>query len=1398
MPTTTATAPPKFIPDAALVGASAGTSAGAAPPPKFIPDEAVAAQVRPHQAARARRTVADRARETLARQGTSAALVKEAAAAGQPVPHREGGLHEPSFVEALQSGTASAVGGLAKGAAGLMTIPADVLAAAVNSPAQALGAVLGGGGLDDAVRESRNVGLDTTATAFAEINRASDRLKPAGAINEAGDYLNDLAGQLAVPIPGVAALKGARALPQLETMGTRLATIESELGRTAGKTLSRKGTRRVAQLEEEAAAIRAQQAALSTARAAEEQSQHEIGALVDQAGEAQAAARNIGPAGVRAAETTGTDFVADELARKQTGVPPPAELSGSGAQGIDTARSQAVAAQVRGEVPQRNIGPHPTAAATATDVATTIADAGAAASHGHAFPPAPLDATLHTDNAGLPLQIQWADRADSLTKLREFVEDDWIRVKNLMREPGVNVSEAADPYTREILSHGRIAARVEEAKALVTDIDNDIIHSASRAGVPDAEFARDVDEYLYARHAPERNAHLGDRAAGVSDAEAEVTMQSINALPHSPEIRRVADRLQALNNQTIDVLLEGEVIDQDLHDLLRNRYQNHIPLNRVMDSTEDMGALIGARPLDVRSSGLRRARGSERAVSDITSNIATNYQQAVVRAEKNRVDLATLQFARDNPQLDLFEEIRPRAIGERFAREGEPRQVIMQPVDDPQVLALREKGKPVYLRIKDPKLAVVLRGMNRKKVEGVLRIIGGYTRWMASLATRFNLDFPLPNKFRDLQEAMIYAYSKRELGASGALQIVKREADLSSIRAVMDGLAGKDTEGARMYRRMKRAGATTGGMGLSTRKTVGLDIDKIRQINRSSSRRAARALIEGIENINTVFEDSTRLSAFKTGLEKNMSDDAAGRVGKESTINFNKMGTGGPQINAMYMFANASIRGSMKMAQAMRNPKVATAVATTVGLAVASTAEWNDRMDPEWRTKVSKYDRLNGLPVVLPRSKDGSFNYMVIPVSWGIKPIKVAMDYASDAMSEKAKATPGEAVAGTAAAAFDAYNPLGGTDAWSTLSPTFFDLPLDLARNQSWSGGMIRPEWDKDALRSEKYFDDLGDSAQGRFFIDRSEGLSARGIEVSPADMKYAYESLIGGAGRFGSKVVSTTDAIGHGQAPKVEDVPVVSRFVRQVSADRVAARQDAAVDAEAAKAEKVVRAKMLREERAVKRREAPPVAAQDNSNQDENYSLVLNSDPRSLLPASWKTARKATVGVEVKHGAVVPEGGGAVYGMPVEDTPDARALRAKLKTTGSDADWQQASHNAVVTGQRVTSAPGDSSSTVPDAQRSIEQYVYSVMHELAHSAWFGGDVTAAQKAMWIRYHNSITKLEPERQTLSVMNYPNDPAHSFVASYQEYVLSPTAMKRDYPQEYLLMRRIVHKEYIRRQ
>ena len=175
-------------------------------------------------------------------------------------------------------------------------------------------------------------------------------------------------------------------------------------------------------------------------------------------------------------------------------------------------------------------------------------------------------------------------------KIRETVQDSFIRVRKLQDRvnKGAKVPDDVNVSQARTLFDGRVNSRLEEVRDIVVKIDKEIVKTAKELNISAEKFGNEIDSFLHARHALERNAQLGDGAAGLTNVEAQKILNNIENLPDTVEIKAVAEKIQDLNRKTLQILLDAEVIEQELFDLLNKTYKNHIPLQRVMSEGDDI------------------------------------------------------------------------------------------------------------------------------------------------------------------------------------------------------------------------------------------------------------------------------------------------------------------------------------------------------------------------------------------------------------------------------------------------------------------------------------------------------------------------------------------------------------------------------------------------------------------------------------------------------------------------------------------------------------------------------------------------------------------------------------------------------------------------------------------
>ena len=162
-----------------------------------------------------------------------------------------------------------------------------------------------------------------------------------------------------------------------------------------------------------------------------------------------------------------------------------------------------------------------------------------------------------------------------------------------------------------------------------------------------------------------------------------------------------------------------------------------------------------------------------------------------------------------------------------------------------------------------------------------------------------------------------------------------------------------------------------------------------------------------------------------------------------------------------------------------------------------------------------------------------------------MKPIKVM----SERMYELAHGIgqTGDAVEDIASSLVGAYNPIGGSDFFSTVTPTVLDVPAEIARNKAWHGGVIFPDWKQGLPAPEQVFDSTAETMKGRTAIEISEMMNSIGIEMTPPAISYVYDQFVGGAGRAATRAFDTIGALATGDAADANptDLFLINRFLK-------------------------------------------------------------------------------------------------------------------------------------------------------------------------------------------------------------------------------------------------------------
>lgn len=596
-----------------------------------------------------------------------------------------------------------------------------------------------------------------------------------------------------------------------------------------------------------------------------------------------------------------------------------------------------------------------------------------------------------------PIQQAWK-APDNLVKWDNFVRTmqdklvDTKRVVAEIRKAGVAIKDSIDPYLQEILYHGRAAKRVSDFA------DNELhplLVELSARGIDRQEF----EDYLWARHAKERNAQIAtvnpampDGGSGLTDQQSkdilagrEVTVDGRKIklnMTRNAGYQSLAKKIDAITTETTDTLVRYGLETQETVDAWRKTYRNYVPLMRDMTSDDNYAGAFNlglgtGQGFSVRGSAAKRALGSDRAVTDILANVAMQRERAIVRGEKNRVAQALYGLTLAAPNPDFWLTINPDAgkdpktVASELIKLGlnpldaeniahEPKQQYVDPRTgmvaervNPQlrnrsdVLAVRIDGKDRYVMFSSDeraqRMVAGLKNLDAEHLGVVLQNVAVVTRWFSSINTQYNPVFGLTNGIRDLGTGMLNLASTDLKGHR--TEVLKNA--FSALRGVYvdlrDHRAGRrpSSSWALEFEEFAAEGGQTGYRDMfqtSQARTEAL-AKELKDAGKGKSWLALgenrSPLFGWLSDYNTAIENAVRLSAYKAGKDKGLTRQQAAALAKGLTVNFNKKGTAATQMGAMYAFFNAAVQGTARIGETMVKVENGKATLTAAGKHIA-------------------------------------------------------------------------------------------------------------------------------------------------------------------------------------------------------------------------------------------------------------------------------------------------------------------------------------------------------------------------------------------------------------------------------------------------------------------------------
>lgn len=728
--------------------------------------------------------------------------------------------------------------------------------------------------------------------------------------------------------------------------------------------------------------------------------------------------------------------------------------------------------------------------------------------------------------------------------------DKWVgleKIQAAIEAAGNDITELNNAFRTVKLNPGRTQQRIDTFKE--THL-NPILEQVRESSLS----LEDVGRYLHARHAKEANAVLEKRnpdrsnntaLSGMSNKDADAVLAEFDG---DVEMEGIAERFDTMNRAKVSMLVSEGLLTKEEAAIWRRNYKHWVPLHRI-DDNETVAS--PGRAFDMRGKMSKIRTGSNREVDhkNIITHAVADFEAKIKRAEKNRVSQALLALAVSNPNEDVWTIDNLPKGSPQLKADGTLAKTGVN-AQAPNVVGVKLAGEQRYLVFNEANpvamsLAETLKGMDKSELSPALVHVAKYTRFLSAMSTTYNPQFTITNFFRDLQTAAFNLSSTPLKGKEVSL--------LKGVPAAMKGIHnatrgdGK-SEWAGWYKRLQKNGGTTGWSQMySSIEHRYADIEK--EVHGDSKGRAAlKAIGQFVEDYNSIVENSMRLSVFRLGVERGLSEADAALVAKRLTVDFNQRGTAGANLNAGYMFANAGIQGNYRMIQNLQTPR-GKKVATSLVVLGLTSVLINNLLDDELWDSIPEYVKARNWIFIDPLNltEDG---YYKIPKPYGYNLFtslgeEIAEGYMS-ANGGKSDWSLSKSVGRLASSTVDNFSPVGAGPLEQIVAPTPLDWIVQNSTNTAWYGAPLYPDWNrhqpdhtKQRFNESKFAVGV---AEGLADLTRDEQKATSGIDIAPALIDNFISFHTGGAGRTVMDISEMITLGFTGEMPDIRRTPFLSK----------------------------------------------------------------------------------------------------------------------------------------------------------------------------------------------------------------------------------------------------------------
>tara|TARA_R110001632_G_scaffold143749_1_gene259873 strand:- start:250 stop:7872 length:7623 start_codon:yes stop_codon:yes gene_type:complete len=712
--------------------------------------------------------------------------------------------------------------------------------------------------------------------------------------------------------------------------------------------------------------------------------------------------------------------------------------------------------------------------------------------------------------------------------------------KDIQKGLGKAVALSQDFINAETLLYGKTANDLAELDEKVKAISKEL----KEKGLTSDE----VTEYLIARHAVERNALIKERngeenGSGMTDEDAALVLNM--PAEKKAKLESIAKKIDAIQKDTRDTMRKYGLETDERVDAWEAMFENYVPLGGLAIDDLNVESTIfptGGAGISIYGDTTKKAKGRKSMAVNVLAQVVAQNAAIHVKARKNEALSSLYNLVKKNPSPRVW------AIKKEVS------------VDSQNAVGVRIDGEQKFIVFNDPSYAKSLKNMGVEKLDVMSKLLRVPAAWLRRSFTTANPEFIISNFARDIQSALFNGLAESEIpggliqGRHIAAKVISRVK--STLPALIKGTFGKDLdpEMQAYFDEFKEDGGQTGWGFVKSLDQIAKEIEaestepgKVKQ----ATKWMAKNSIDVIENLNDAFENSIRLAAYIEARKSGVSREKAAELAKNITVNFNRSGELGPVANAWYLFFNASVQGTARLARSLgtlkdvRKPngeleswhkrlnasqKLAFGLSLTSGMLAAVNIAMSDEDEDGvlFYNKIPDYEKERNLIFMY----DGE-HYFKVPLPYGFN----VMSNLGTAMAEVAGGhrEMTEATMFIANSAFSSFSPIsfGQSENMAkyitkAIIPTVVKPLVEIATNETYFGSSVyREQFPVGAPKPDSELAFRSPEAVQQFFswMNKATGGSAQvpgSVDINPDQFWYGLEYYIGGAGQFVTRSLGT------------------------------------------------------------------------------------------------------------------------------------------------------------------------------------------------------------------------------------------------------------------------------------